>query len=238
MNSSRFPSGSRTYTLDAAFRLPPWRTPGPSMILAVARSSIAFSAAGVPSQTKHRSPHGGLAAGARNFESLVLPVGGTMEIDHLIADIHRAGGGTLRHVKSQPAIEGHHRFSILHGEGNVIEAPNAPRLLRLRSSSARREACGHDVSDKPAPACHHNMITAHESALVRARPALHPRNLPRVTPRQATCMAWATASLFPEVQASTSDFPLAVRVTQYRISGPFCIATPKLARPAEMIREN
>ena len=63
MNSSKLPSGSRVYTLDAAFLRPPWRATGPSMILAPAQSSKAFSDSGVPSQTKHKSPLGGLGGG-------------------------------------------------------------------------------------------------------------------------------------------------------------------------------
>ena len=33
MNSSKLPSGSRVYTLDAAFLRPPWRATGPSIRL-------------------------------------------------------------------------------------------------------------------------------------------------------------------------------------------------------------
>lgn len=68
MNSSKLPSGSRMYTLEAPFLRPPWRATGPSMTLAPARSSKAFSDSGVPSQTKHKSPQGGLAAEARSVK--------------------------------------------------------------------------------------------------------------------------------------------------------------------------
>ncbi len=54
------------YVLVPPFRRPPCRAAGPSTTAAPVRSSAAFNAAAVPSHTKHRSPHGGLAAGARS----------------------------------------------------------------------------------------------------------------------------------------------------------------------------
>lgn len=53
-----------------------------------------------------------------------------------------------------------------------------------------------------------------EIANVRAIFSRRVRSRTRVFQDQAPCKARATASRFPEVQASTSDFPLFVKVTQ------------------------
>ncbi len=66
MNSRRFPSGSRMYTLDPSALRPPWRGTGPSTMAVLAPSSQALRAAAVPSHTKQKSPQGGFAAGARS----------------------------------------------------------------------------------------------------------------------------------------------------------------------------
>ena len=69
---------TRMGTLDAALCRPPCHATGPSSIFAPTRSSIAFSASGVPSQTRHRSPHGGFAPGARSVnDSATAPGNGS-----------------------------------------------------------------------------------------------------------------------------------------------------------------
>src|SRR4029077_18635766 len=98
----------------------------------------------------------GLGRGSPQLEGLVLPVRGTMEIDHLVPDVHRAGGWTLQHIKSKPAIESQHRLGVLHRESDVIEAPHGSG--RLGSRAPGSDACGNRVPDKPAPARHYTMI--------------------------------------------------------------------------------
>jgi hypothetical protein len=55
MNSSRLPSGSRTYTLDDAFCRPASRGTGPSNALIPLLSSIALCCSGVPPCLAHRA---------------------------------------------------------------------------------------------------------------------------------------------------------------------------------------
>ncbi len=93
----RLPSGSRTYTLDAGAGDRLARSTGPSTISAPAWSSSACSAAGEPSHTKQRSPHGGCAAGARSVNP-ALPERGPVEVDHLVADVDRHHARVLRDV--------------------------------------------------------------------------------------------------------------------------------------------
>src|SRR5262249_18330771 len=69
MNSSRLPSGSRTYVLVPLTRRPPSRWTGPSATAAPTSVNKACNASTVPSHTKHRSPQGGTAAGARNVNA-------------------------------------------------------------------------------------------------------------------------------------------------------------------------
>ena len=68
--------------------------PGLPRSSAPAPSSSACSADDDPSHTKHRSPHGGCAAGARN-EKPALPERGTVEVDHLVAHVDRHDGRLL-----------------------------------------------------------------------------------------------------------------------------------------------
>jgi len=59
-------AGAGRAVVEALVRRPPWRLTGPVSTLAFALASAAETDSGVPSQTKHRSPHGGFAAGARS----------------------------------------------------------------------------------------------------------------------------------------------------------------------------
>ena len=126
MNSRRFPSGSRTYTLDASARRPPSRATGPSRsIAAPASSSSACSDSGDPSHTKQRSPHGGRAFGRAQREALALPRRGTMEVDHLVADVDRHHVRMLGDVEPERAVERDHRVGVLHRQRHVVEPATA-----------------------------------------------------------------------------------------------------------------
>src|SRR5260370_10636266 len=49
-----------------------------------------------------------LCGGGSQRERWVLPMRGTMKVDHLVADINRTGGLALAHLETEAAIEGQH----------------------------------------------------------------------------------------------------------------------------------
>src|SRR6266853_2554983 len=101
-----------------------------------------------------------------------------MKVDHLVADVDRAGVRALGHRKPESAIEREHRLSVLHGKGDVIEAPDASEALRGHGHSAR---CGQRAFEESASgrACSHcapHRVYPAQYTLGarRARPGLKP----------------------------------------------------------------
>ena len=49
-----------------------------------------------------------------------------MKIDHVFAQVNRTHPGILRDITAQTAVKGEHGVGILHGQGDVVKAENAP----------------------------------------------------------------------------------------------------------------
>ena len=123
MNSSRLPSGSRTYTLDASAAGDRRRArPGPLRSRRPRRRAARAARPAVPSQTKQRSPHGGRAFGARSVKLSRCHSRGPVEVDHLVADVHRHDVRVLGDVEPERPVERDHRVGVLHRQRHMVEA--------------------------------------------------------------------------------------------------------------------
>src|SRR5205085_6985522 len=69
-------------------------------------------------------------------ERFALPCAGTMEVDHLIADVDRTRLGILRYLQAKAAIKCQHGFRVLHGKSHVVETAYPAGLLKARSHTA------------------------------------------------------------------------------------------------------
>jgi hypothetical protein len=52
-----------------------------------------------------------------------------MKVDHVVAEVDRTCGGAFDYVAAERPIESEHRSGVLHRKGDMIEAPDASRLL-------------------------------------------------------------------------------------------------------------
>ena len=147
MNSTRLPSGSRTYTLEAGTWRPPRRSTGPSMMVAAAPSSSTSNDSADPSHTRQMSPHGGSAAGARSVKSRTAPHLGAMEVDHLGAEMDLDQVGGLRDREAERAVEARHGFGcpasgVRCGRNRRWTRPVRGQLAQARYSNPRSLAPG------------------------------------------------------------------------------------------------
>jgi hypothetical protein len=65
-----------------------------------------------------------------------------MKIDHVVAEMDRTGGGTFYYIAAERSIESEHRSGVLHRKGDMIEAPDASRLLSGERADTDRPANG------------------------------------------------------------------------------------------------
>ena len=127
MNSSRFPSGSRTYTLDASV---------PAAALTRDRTLFDRRARFVEpgaQRLRRAVPHEAEIAARRprvrraQREALALPRRGPMEVDHLVTDVDRDHVRLLRDVEAERAVERDHRVGVLHRQRHMIESGDLTR---------------------------------------------------------------------------------------------------------------
>jgi hypothetical protein len=77
-----------------------------------------------------------------------------MKIDHIVAEVDRAGIGAFDDVATERPVKNEHRLGFLHGKGDMIEASDAACLLsgdRTDTTRCTNRCAGRrDAPDKSA----------------------------------------------------------------------------------------
>ena len=143
MNSTRLPSGSRTYTLEAGTWRPPRRSTGPSMMVAAApvQQHLQRFSRSFPHQADVAAR--GQRRGGAEREVAAAPHLGSMKVDHLGAEMDLEQVGGLGDRQAERTVEARHGFAVLHRECDVVETGDGPgrsEASRLRPGAQTRGA--------------------------------------------------------------------------------------------------